>query len=86
MPVDHGIARSVEYREGDPTNAAATDLIVTDYADGFHDEQSAAIDPQERQRRLRIRRLRDYVRNVTPTATETVAALKDVIREIGRED
>ena len=86
MPVDHGIERSKEHRLGDPTDPAATDLIMIDYDDGFHLETPVAFDQQERQRRLRIRRLRDYVRNATPTAAETVAAVRDLIREVGHEE
>ena len=66
QPVGHGIARSVEHREGDPTNPAATDLIVTDYDDGLHEERPVAIEPSERLRRLRVLRIKAFRSNPVP--------------------
>ena len=64
--------RTVETRWSDGT----VDVVVT----------TQPVDLQERQHRLRVRRLREYVRNATPTAAETVQAVKDLIREAGHDE
>ena len=62
------------------------DVLRIEYDDGTFVETTMAVESGEQQRRARVRRLRAYLRNASPTVTETVAAVKDVIREIGHDE